>query len=774
MAESTLHYMRFTSMVAPLPILLSFAFIFIPATSQRQTNISLGASLTPTSTNSSWLSPSGLFAFGFYQRDRGYSVGVTLGKTVVWTANRDNPPVLSSSTLLFTSGGRLVLQSAGAQDTLVDNASEAAVSASFSDTGNFVLYNSRGDKIWQSFDSPTDTLLAGQHLSPGQQLLSSISDSNPSTSIFRLDMQTNGNLVQYPVDSPVGENYYWSSDTFGVSNNATLNLGNDGSLYLLNITGEILKNITPSRGPPNERIIYLMRLDVDGILRLYSYNASGKNLSEEWESSNDKCSPGGICGFNMFCKMNDQNAECECLPGFAPVNKGDRRSGCKRNFTARTCEGTDPVPGYNMQPVNNTQWENTTYASQTFSTEKDCQEACLLDCNCEAVIYKDGNCGKQRLPLRYGRRNLDDSNTLYIKVGETGLKRPFGREIIIAIASSVAFALVTLAVSAFIVSKYRARVHVTLSEEGNTRMIENLSPRLYTYEELKKVTKDFSEQIGKGAFGTVYKGTLSNGLEVVAVKKLEKIASDGDSEFQTEVKIIGRTYHRNLVKLLGYCLDGHHRLLVYEYMSNGSLADLLFAPERRPRGDEKMGIARNIARGLLYLHEECETLIIHCDIKPQNILIDEHKHAKISDFGLSKLLKPDQTNTMTRIRGTRGYVAPEWHKKLPVTVKADVYSFGIMLLEIICCRRSLDWNLPDEEAVLEEWVYNHFRAGELEKLVDDELMDRRQLERMVKVGLWCILEEPSLRPSMKKVLLMLEGTVDIPIPPCPSSILSAI
>ncbi|XP_039155210.1 G-type lectin S-receptor-like serine/threonine-protein kinase LECRK3 [Eucalyptus grandis] len=772
MTDSTLHCMRFTSIVAPLPILLPFAFIFITATSQRQTNISLGASLTPSS-NNSWLSPSGLFKFGFYLTDRGYWVGVTLGGTVVWTANRNNPPVPSSSTLLFTNDGRLVLQSTGAQDTLVANASEKAVLASFSDTGNFVLYNSRGDKIWQSFHSPTDTLLAGQILSPGQQLLSSISDSDPSTGIFRLDMQTNGNLVQYPVDSPVGENYYWSSETFGLSNTATLYLDNDGSLYLLNITGEILKNITPSRGPPKEGILYLMRLDVDGILRLYSYNATGKNLSVKWYSSNNKCSPGGVCGFNMFCMMIDQNAECECLPGFVPVNKGDRY-GCKRKFTAQTCEETNPLPGYNIEPVNNTVWENTTYDSLTSLTEKECQEACLRDCNCEAVIYEDGNCGKQRLPLRYGRRDPDESNTLYIKVGETRLKRPFERVIPISIASSVAFALVTLAVSGFIVSKYRARVHVPFSKEGNTRIIENVSLKLYTYEELKKVTKDFAEQIGKGAFGTVYKGTLSNDLKVVAVKKLEKIASDGDTEFQTEVKIIGRTHHRNLVKLLGYCVDGQHRLLVYEYMSNGSLADLLFAPERRPRGDEKMGIARNIARGLLYLHEECETQIIHCDIKPQNILIDKHKHAKISDFGLSKLLKPDQTNTMTRIRGTRGYVAPEWHKKLPVTVKADVYSFGIMLLEIICCRRSVDWKLPDEEAVLEEWVHNCFRAGELEKLVDDELMDRRQLERMVKVGLWCVLEEPSLRPSMKKVLLMLEGTVDIPIPPCPSSIISAI
>ncbi|PRQ49141.1 putative protein kinase RLK-Pelle-SD-2b family [Rosa chinensis] len=154
--------------------------------------------------------------------------------------------------------------------------------------------------------------------------------------------------------------------------------------------------------------------------------------------------------------------------------------------------------------------------------------------------------------------------------------------------------------------------------------------------------------------------------------------------------------------------------------------------------------------------------------------MDEYMCPKISDFGLAKLLQQDQTRTTTSIRGTKGYVAPEWHRKMPITVKADVYSFGIVLLEIVCYRRNVDWSLPHDEAILDELVYHYFESGELSKFLGDEEINRRQFERVIKVGLWCIQDEPSLRPYMKKVLLMLEGTVDIPIPPNPSSFLNTI
>ncbi|CAJ2634778.1 unnamed protein product [Trifolium pratense] len=320
---------------------------------------------------------------------------------------------------------------------------------------------------------------------------------------------------------------------------------------------------------------------------------------------------------------------------------------------------------------------------------------------------------------------------------------------------------------------YKLRVfkYKRLTESGNFGGLnEDLALRRFKYNELRRATNHFKVEVGKGSFGAVYKGALIKGKRLIAVKRLEKLVEDGEREFQAEVRAIGKTHHRNLVRLLGFCAEGLKRLLVYEYMSNGSLGKLLFGDQRRPEWNERVRIALDIARGILYLHEECDAPIIHCDLKPQNILMDEFWTAKISDFGLAKLLMPDQSKTFTVIRGTRGYMAPEWNKTTPISLKADIYSYGIMLLEILCCTRNLDVTvLEPEEILLSGWAYKVFVAGEVSKLFPWEVIDKDVLENMVKVALWCIQDDPLIRPTMKGVVLMLEGVTDIAIPPCPVS-----
>ncbi|KAL6227913.1 hypothetical protein ACLB2K_001867 [Fragaria x ananassa] len=777
--------------------LLAFAFFNYAGAQQLQSNISRGSALTPT-TNSSWLSRSGMYAFGFYKQGNGFAVGIFIAgipeKTVVWTANRDGRLVSDNAGLLFTSDG-IALQSTQGQSLVVD-APVLVSSASMLDSGNFVLYNASRAIVWQSFEYPTDTLLPNQPLIAGiagKELVSAKSETDHSSGTFRLAMQGDGNLVQYPVDTGPdgGTQYaYYSSNTFTAGPNVSLNLGVDGRLFLLNGTGDgNLLNLSLG-GLPTQGRSYLMRIDADGIFRVYSYDLKQKgNWSTEWSSSQDRCDPQGACGYNSYCVTMGAAIDCICLPGFEYVNAGDQTLGCERNSSVGdVCKSKNWNCNYTMQELGSTKWEDEPYMVLKSSGKEDCKQACLDDFNCQAAVFDGLSCSKQRPPLRYGRRDESTSKILLLKEVVMSSAPPAPRAVVpkrsrkngrnlflIVGVSFTALGFILLVISVTVLWKNNVWAYKRMSEvNGDAEWNEDVTPRLYAYEDIEKMTNNFNEEVGRGASGTVYKGVIGNSQKLVAVKRLEKVAAEGDREFQTEMRVIGRTHHRNLVRLLGYCLDGPKKLLVYEYMSNGSLADILFTPERKLHWEERMGIARKIARGFLYLHEECDTQIIHCDIKPQNILMDEYMCPKITDFGLSKLLQPDETQICTGIRGTKGYVAPEWHRKIPVTVKVDVYSFGIVLLEIVFCRRNVDWSLPHDEAILDELVYHYFESGELRKLVGDEEMDSRQLERVVKVGIWCIQDEPSLRPSMKKVLLMLEGTVEIPVPPSPVSFLSTI
>ncbi|KAG0541149.1 LOW QUALITY PROTEIN: hypothetical protein BDA96_03G471500 [Sorghum bicolor] len=260
----------------------------------------------------------------------------------------------------------------------------------------------------------------------------------------------------------------------------------------------------------------------------------------------------------------------------------------------------------------------------------------------------------------------------------------------------------------------------------------------------------FREPLGRGA---VFRGTLphNGGEKAIAVKRLEKMVEDGEVEFQREVRAIGRTSHRNLVRLLGFCHEGAHRLLVYEYMSNGSLAERLFKNSSGgpPAWEERMGIALDVARGLHYLHDELDSRVIHCDVKPQNILMDASGTAKIADFGLAKLLLPDQTRTFTGVRGTRGYLAPEWYRGTgPVTVKAR-RTYGVVLLEIVTCRRSMELEEVGEERTLMECAHEWLVRGEVMRHVG--LVEAPVVERAVKVAV-CGARRQA-RPAMRSVIL---------------------
>lgn len=265
------------------------------------------------------------------------------------------------------------------------------------------------------------------------------------------------------------------------------------------------------------------------------------------------------------------------------------------------------------------------------------------------------------------------------------------------------------------------------------------------------------------------------------MKKLDRMLPHGEREFVTEVNTIGSMHHMNLVRLCGYCSEGSQRLLVYEFMKNGSLDKWLFPShktrERLLEWPTRFQIAVGTAQGIAYFHEQCRNRIIHCDIKPENILLDENFCPKVSDFGLAKLMGREHSQVVTMVRGTRGYLAPEWISNRPVTVKADVYSYGMLLLEIVGGRRNLDMSFDADDFFYPGWAFKGMQNGDAMKVADRRLegaVEKDEVLRALKVGFWCIQDDVSMRPSMSEVVMMLEGSVEINEPPMPQSVLELI
>jgi len=717
--------------------------------------------------------------------------------------NNSNNLVLAptGSQVQLTSGG-LALTNPQNESIWTAQPNDIVSYGTMLDNGNFVLVNNKSAIVWESFKFPTDTLLPNQSLELGATLTSTFSETNFTSGRFQLYFNNDDhNLMLSPLAWPTQfrYNFYYRID---VNNSASSSLVFDesGDIYVEannNGTTRIKPQGTQWKNLDLDPKLYYYRatLDYNGVFTQYSHPRDTK-AKQGWTImryvpdnictaiSNEMGS--GTCGYNSYCSMENQRPTCKCPYGYSLIDPSNQFGGCQLNFTLGC--GADNGEGLNVKledlyeftVLTNVNWPLSDYERIQPYSQHDCQQSCLHDCMCSVVVFRDQKCWKKRSPLANGREE-SGGNLILIKTRvsplgkidtspSTNLKKdnrvnPILRGLLIG--SAVFNSILLAAVVLVILLKLR-RVVV-----GATLLETNLCS--FSYDALKEATWGFIEELGRGSFGIVFKGELKAATfcNVVAVKKLDRLAQDREKEFKTELRAIGKTYHKNLVKLIGYCDEGMHRMLVYEFMNNGSLANILFG-QTKPTWNQRIGFALGIARGLVYLHEECDTPIIHCDIKPQNILIDEYFTAKISDFGLAKLLLADQSRTNTMIRGTRGYVAPEWFKNVPVTAKVDVYSFGAMLLEIVCCRKSvvLMESGEEEKAILTDWACDCYTEGRIDALVENDqeaLDDIDRLEKWIKIAIWCIQEHPELRPTMRMVMQMLEGVVQVPDPPSPFS-----
>ncbi|KAI4389304.1 hypothetical protein MLD38_001541 [Melastoma candidum] len=286
----------------------------------------------------------------------------------------------------------------------------------------------------------------------------------------------------------------------------------------------------------------------------------------------------------------------------------------------------------------------------------------------------------------------------------------------------------------------------------------------FPFDVLVAATRDFSpaHKLGQGGFGPVYRGRLEDGRDV-AVKRLSQTSNQGKKEFTNEARLLARVQHRNVVNLVGYCAHGSEKLLVYEYIPNESLDKILFRSDggRRAEFDwkKRYDVILGVARGLLYLHEDSHDCIIHRDIKAGNVLLDDKWIPKIADFGMARLFPEDQGQVQTRIAGTNGYMAPEYAMHGRLTKAADVFSFGVLVLEIVAGRRNHARSGDASEApILLDWAYKMHKKGKSLEIVDPLVASTAVPEQAVmciQIGLLCTQQDPQLRPSMGRVVLLL-------------------
>ncbi|XP_049389583.1 G-type lectin S-receptor-like serine/threonine-protein kinase RLK1 [Solanum stenotomum] len=724
--------------------------------------------------------------------------------TIVWHANISNLVPQGSRLNLDSQRGLILSDPQGntlwRSDLVFGNIDYGLMN----DNGNFVVMGrNSNDPLWESFRNPTDTLLPNQTLERGSFLVSQKSQANFTQGRFYLQMLDNGNMVL--VTQSVPSNMDYDDEYYNIQTSDTTNATNSGDKLVFEENGVmyVLKRnnqrqiLTPRSIPSASDNYHRVTLNFDGVLSHYYHsrilNSSGWNIL--WSQPNNICieidgdKGPGSCGYNNVCSLGSNNRPvCNCPKGYSLVDPNDAYGDCKPVFSISCDEvGRGSAEDlYSFITIRDTDWPKSDFQKISPSTEQDCQNACLNDCFCVVAIYRSNSFWKKKLPLSNGRIDTNLNSKAFMKIRKDGVpplsipgfpnsgssRSKNWRNLSVVLSALLGSSVLVniLFISVFCWGFF----HIYKKKMKILRPTSHVADSMchsFTYKELVEATKDFKEELGRGAFGIVYKGVMPIGSRnVVAIKKLDRVAHEAEKEFITEVNVISQTHHKNLVRLLGYCNEGAHRLLVYEYMSNGTLASFIFG-DLKPTWSQRTNIAMGVARGLAYLHEECSTQIIHCDIKPQNILLDDHHVARISDFGLSKLMMINQSRTLTNIRGTRGYVAPEWFRNSQVTVKVDVYSFGVLLLEIITCRKNYENEESyGQEVILTDWVLDCLQEGKLEALVQSDfkaLNDKKQLERFVMVGVWCIQEDPSTRPTMRKVCQMLEGSVEVTFPPCP-------
>ncbi|KAA8524506.1 hypothetical protein F0562_010929 [Nyssa sinensis] len=646
------------------------------------------------------------------------------------------------------------------------------------DNGNLVLKDGSNSKhlIWQSFDYPTHTWLPGSKigfnkLTNSNQLLTSWKNSeDPAPGLFSLEL--NPNSSEYLILWNKSQDYWasgpWNGHIFSLVPEMRLTSFYDFSF----VNNENESYFTYSLYNPS--IVSRLILDLSGQLKQLTWLNSTNEWNLFWNQPRQQCEVYAFCGAFGTCNQIVQPF-CKCLYGFTAKLENnwklnDYSGGCVRRTNLK-CRNTSTANGERDRFWVSPNMELPVSPKPVrVGSAAECESTCLDDCSCTAYAFDNNGCSiwlGDLLNLKQLSEEDGRGKTLYIRLAASEFSSAKNKKRIVIRAVVGSVAVVILFGFALVVIGRWQRTSV-----GAAKAVEG-SLVAFGYKDLQNATKNFSEKLGGGGFGSVFKGKLADST-VIAVKKLESI-SQGEKQFRAEVSTIGTIQHVNLVRLRGFCSEGKKKLLVYDYMSNGSLDSHLFHGKDSKVLDWKTRcqIALGIARGLAYLHEKCRECIIHCDIKPENILLDAQFCPKVADFGLAKLVGREFSRVLTTMRGTRGYLAPEWISGVAITTKVDVYSYGMVLFEFLSGRRNFEHSEDGKVKFFPTWAASVTAGGDILSLLDHRLegnANAEEVTRICRVAYWCIQDDENHRPSMGQVVQILEGVLDVNLPPIPRSL----
>ncbi|KMS96616.1 hypothetical protein BVRB_8g201460 [Beta vulgaris subsp. vulgaris] len=713
--------------------------------------LSKGSSLSVEHASSKYLiSLDKTFTCGFYTFNATtnayyFSIWYTNSKerTLVWVANPGKPVNGRGSRLSLWKDGGLVLTDFDDSNVWETNTFSTTVDrVVLHDSGNLVLMDFSGKTLWQSFDYPTDTLLPNQNFTKNQKLISRISPQLLTPGYFSFFFDSD-NVLKMVYDGSEFSSLYWpnpNNDVFANGrtsyNSRRVAVLDDKGVF---VSSDYLHINTSDMGDLGVK--RRLTMDYDGNLRIYSLNNLSGLWTITWLAMSQQCGVHGLCGRNGICTYTP-TPKCACPPYYEPFDSTDWSKGCKPKFKM-TCSNSRFVEmpkvdyyGFDLNYTTNITFEH-------------CRNLCSGDCRCQAFKHAlrsaiwscylkgdlyNGYMSNENLFLKIPTSAHTSDSKIILNVSRLGcgigdseivplprtyndaFSRRFKWVYVYSFGGAIgAIEAIIFVASWFFVFK-KNRISASLAEGYRTICSQF---RSFSYSELKRATGNFKQVLGEGGSGTVYKGTLADEREV-AVKKLENIGQ-GEEEFWAEVSTFGRINHMNLARIWGFCSEGKHRLLVYEYVENGSLDNHLFLSANKTavlKWETRFKIALGTAKGLAYLHHECLEWVIHCDVKPENILLDSDFEPKISDFGLSKLCQQDDSLGEEEIKEFTSYV------------------------------RLAKAKMQDED---DSWMTD---------FVDPRLdgdFKQNQAAIMIEIGILCMEDDRNKRPTMEAVVLVLSN-----------------